>query len=114
MSTQPTTKSKLSAEWHSILAGLQGVIFLVAAIHNDLPSILTQFQTWIPMMGSIAAFIYSKKTELSAAFDAGQTTSITNTMQPLATLLMNGSTDINAIKQVATQLVTTIQAAAAS
>lgn len=109
-----TTSSGLSAQAHNVLFSISGLIAVVATLHGDLNNILTMFATFIPMIAGLAHLIYSEKAKLSAAFDAGQTATITQTTASLATVLSNASSDINSLKAVAGQVVAAVNAANAS
>lgn len=110
-----TTQKTLSAKAHNVLFGLQGLIWVVAAMQNDLTSILSTVQGWIPMVAPfIAGLIHlyqQEKASASKAFSAGKSANITQTAAQALTVVSNANADVSQIKAVATQLINAVHAA---
>jgi len=108
MSVQTKAQAVLQAKAHNVLFVMQGLIFAVEAIHNDLPSIMTSVQNWIPMIVGIIHLIYHERQVVKDAYNSGESSTIFDAGTKLSAVLASPSADINAVKAVATELLTAI------
>lgn len=109
MSAQTNISNTLSAKAHNVLFAIQGLIWAISALHGDLATILTNVESWTPMIAGVIHLIYHERQVVKDAYNSGESSTIWDTATQLSTVLASSSSDLNAIKAAAQKVVQAAQ-----